>query len=73
MVLYLCDCRMPCATEVGCYKNDSAVGFCKHTTKPEHAMNGICEDPQNHPERFEPIRDKRTGVIVDYFEMDGEA
>ena len=70
MVVYLCDGKMPCAKKVGCFLSGSDVGFCKHTTDPEHALYGVCPDPQNHPERFEIIRDKRTGEVIDYFEKE---
>lgn len=72
MVLYLCDCRLPCAMNVGCHQSGTAVGVCRHTTQPEHALNGACADPQNHPERFEPVIDNRTGYVVDYFEKEQE-
>lgn len=26
---------------------------CRHTKKPEYAINEPCQDPENHPERFE--------------------
>ena len=72
MVVYLCDCRKPCGMGNGCAQNNSAFGFCKHTTDPEHALNGACDDPQNHPERFEVVCDKKTGEVIDYYEKEQE-
>lgn len=72
MVLYICDCRKPCGMGLGCHQSSSAVGYCKHTKEPDHALYGVCEDPQNHPERFEAIRDKKSGEVIDYFEKERE-
>lgn len=38
------------------------IGYCCHTFKPEFAKNPLCEDPWNHPERFELVR-KNTYAI----------
>ena len=57
---------------LGCHQSSSAVGFCKRTKDPQHALYGACEDPQNHPERFEPISDKKSGLVIDYFEKERE-
>ena len=50
-VIYICDKKKDCADPnkfIPCYP-------CQHTTDPEHALNGVCEDPWNYPERFELI------------------
>ena len=70
MVLYLCDCRKPCAMGNGCHQSGSAFGFCKHTTDPSHALYGACAEPQNYPDRFEAVYDKKSGVVIDYFEKE---
>ena len=43
LVFYICDGK-------AC-KNCSEE--CSHTSKVEHAVNGACENPQDHPERFQ--------------------
>lgn len=32
------------------------MDMCHHTTHADHAINGPCEDPENHPERFEYVK-----------------
>lgn len=49
--LYLCDRREQCRESKSC--GDP----CELTGNPEHAINGGCEDPENHPERFLKVRD----------------
>lgn len=50
---YLCKGNNPTCSFVGCSING---GECKHTTNPDWAINEPCEDPKNHPERFEVER-----------------
>ena len=47
-VTYLCDRKQKCKEH--CLNDDNYP--CRHTLDPEHALNGICKDPQRHPERF---------------------
>lgn len=47
---------------VSCPLNDrECFEDCHYTTHPEYALNGPCEDPENHPERF-----KKVGTKDDY-------
>ena len=67
-IAYICDGHDDCAFEPGCFKREDLVSksdwVCHHTTKPEHAVNDICEDPENHPERFVLV----NGEKLDYYE-----
>ena len=63
-VLYLCDgngCRYE---HKMCKMQDSER--CMHTTNPAHAINGVCEDPQRHPERFRYIGNGDYAELEDY-------
>ena len=52
-IIYLCDDKKPCVNRGFCKL--SGTGDCGHTTDADHAKNGICLDPHNHPERFERL------------------
>ena len=47
-ILYICDQHF--CDDPSCLKYENYE--CHHTTSPNHALNGKCEDPWNHPERF---------------------
>ena len=55
-VAYICDGNDDCSLEPNCFLRDDYVtatdSICHHTTHPKHAKNELCEDPENHPERF---------------------
>ena len=53
-VAYLCDGN-GCKSAWPSCKNPEFAGMCRHTTDPEHAVNGPCEHPEEHPERFEEL------------------
>lgn len=58
-VLYLCDgegCRYMCHGE---------LYACEHTTDPRHAVNGACEKPELHPERFVKYEDRFKSFYVE--------
>ena len=58
-VLYLCDgegCEYICHRE---------VYVCEHTTDPQHAVNGACEQPELHPERFTKHEDKFSCFYIE--------
>jgi len=61
-VAYICDFKDPRCKD-RC--SGPSFGICFHTTDPDHAVNGSCPDPENHPERFEYFR---NGDI--YFEKE---
>lgn len=46
---YICNEQKP-KCKIRC---NSKGGYCRHTCDPRYALNGPCEDPENHPERFE--------------------
>lgn len=50
-VAYLCDGH-GCKKERPSCTIPEFAGMCRHTTDPEHAVNGACEDPKGEPERF---------------------
>lgn len=54
-VLYFCDgngCRgRSCGG-----KPTENTGGCQRTTRPEHAINGMCNAPEQEPERFVEIK-----------------
>ena len=51
-VAYLCD-GMGCKSEhKSCRGFPAKSEYCRHTTDPDHAVNGPCEHPEEHPERF---------------------
>lgn len=56
-IVYLCD-RKACIIN----DKDYCVKNCMHTSRGDHAINGLCEDPENHPERFEKI-ESRVGPV----------
>ena len=51
-VLYLCD-GQACQSE---HRSCVTDGMCKHTAKPEHAVNGYCERPDLAFDRFDEIQ-----------------
>ena len=55
-IAYICDGKDHCCQEPGCFMWEEYAAdtdmICRHTINPEHAVNGVCEDPENHPERF---------------------
>ena len=58
-IAYLCNGKDECIYGPMCvYREEpwtASDDICRHTLKPEHALNGICTDPENHPERFQVI------------------
>lgn len=42
--------------------------LCRHTLNSKHAVNPLCEDPENYPERFEQIPDEKEESGFKYFE-----
>lgn len=50
MIAYLCDGNGCSHVNKSC--RTRMRERCHHTTDPAHAVNGACEDPQRHPERF---------------------
>ena len=55
--LYLCDGGRKCNKSLSCLLNPSAfMGVCQHTTDENHALNGICDHPEEYPGRFEEIK-----------------
>lgn len=50
MTFYFCDLQDHCCGSPNCSRNG---GPCKHTTKPDHAINGECKMPIKEPARFE--------------------
>lgn len=62
-VSYLCDGLDKCSDKVGCFRvAKPGMDYCYHTFCAAHAVNGPCNDPENHPERFHriDISDKET-------------
>lgn len=54
-VAYICDGNIPECSKTGCaYIHE--YGLCMNTCDEDHARNGACPDPENHPERFEYIQ-----------------
>lgn len=55
-IAYICDGKAKCSLEPCCFARFEPVTLsdvvCRHTLEEEHAVNGICSDPENHPERF---------------------
>ena len=60
-VAYLCDGQVENCRKTGCalVPEPGPWSECRRTTDPKHAINGPCEDPWNHPERFEPFGNNR--------------
>ena len=58
-VLYLCDgdgCRYMCHRK---------LYDCEHTTDPQHAVNGVCEQPELCPARFLKREDKFSVLYIE--------
>lgn len=51
-VMYLCD-GQACKSE---YKSCATDGMCRHTSNPEHSVNGYCERPDLAFDRFDEIQ-----------------
>ena len=69
MTLYNCKC----SPEVPCYgygECQDIGGECRLTKNPDYSINGYCEDPENHPERFnrEEISISADVKIIEYVE-----
>ena len=63
-VFYFCNGQNPaCGHCEGCYVHG---GDCRQTTNVDYAITPICNDPWNHPERFEPV--SYSGCNTYYFE-----
>lgn len=64
-IAYICDGLVPeCSDKPGCHRfMKPGMAYCAHTFDPDHAANGACEDPENHPERF---------TRLDHFETEFE-
>ena len=61
-IAYLCDgegCKASC--RLGCY-DDDGMFRCRRTTDPEHAINGHCEHPEQHHDRFVEVE---PGVYIE--------
>lgn len=59
-VVYICDGKACDHKELPSCKCNwlyRGIDTCHHTTNPAHAKYGICEDPENHPERFKQLED----------------
>ena len=57
-IVYICDGKACVSTEwASCESVNLGIDKCSHTTNPAHAKFGICEDSENHPERFEQLED----------------
>ena len=52
-IAYLCDGNGCDSKHKSCeYLPKGHMARCTHTSDPEHAVNGRCDDPENHTERF---------------------
>lgn len=71
-VAYICDGLDKCSGKIGCFRC-GLEGFqnCTHTLDPKHAANGPCEDPWNHPERFNLLTTD-ADIFTRYWEGDVE-
>lgn len=71
-IAYICDGYDKCSMAPGCFMRFEPIGktdmLCRHTLNPKHAVNPICEDPENHSERFEQIPDEKEESGFKYFE-----
>ena len=69
-VLYLCDGHA-CKSE---HRSCVTDGMCRHTAKPEHAINGYCEWPDLVFDRFDEVQKFGFGngrdTFVVYIERD---
>lgn len=55
-IAYLCDGLSYCSDKVGCFRMAKpGMDYCTHTFDKKHAKNGICKNPEKHPERFHQI------------------
>ncbi len=59
IIMYICDGNM-CGSKAMYCKYRHKNWLCAHTTDKNHAANGECKDPWNHPERFVREYDKQT-------------
>lgn len=50
-VLYLCDHNACRSQNRSCLTD----GLCRHTSNPDHAVNGYCEHPNLEPDRFDEV------------------
>lgn len=69
-VAYRCNGKNPkCCGSMSCIVNNIDYNpfgcICEHTMKEEYAVNGPCEDPWNHPERFRRIRIGEDGTVFE--------
>ena len=52
-IAYLCDGLDKCSEKPGCFRcKTEGFQLCRHTLNAEHALNGLEEHPEDHPERF---------------------
>lgn len=58
-IIYICDKKKDCAEGTGC------GAHCNHTLDTAHALNGACDRPQEHPERFEEKFDGTEAFFVE--------
>lgn len=69
-IAYICDGYDKCSLEPGCFLREDPLSItdhcCHHTLDPKHAVNDICNDPENHPERFVKFSDSKT---IKYYEL----
>lgn len=57
-VVYICDGNACDHKEFASCKGDyPGIDVCCHTTDSAHAKYGVCEDPENHPDRFKQLED----------------
>lgn len=73
-IAYICDGYDKCSLEPGCFLREdplTATDYCcYHTLNPKHAVNDICNDPENHPERFVKVLDTyNSPETVKYYEL----
>ena len=55
-IAYICDGLASCSDKVGCYRlAKPGMDFCNHTFDPKHAKYGVCEHPEDYPERFHEV------------------
>lgn len=68
-IAYICNGLVPeCSDKIGCYRClKPGMSYCHHTTDDRYALNGKCEDPENHPERFNKL-DAKDESNTDYWE-----
>lgn len=57
-VVYICDGKACGRKEFpSCRSSYPSMDTCSHTTDQTHAKFGVCEDPENHPDRFKQLED----------------